>query len=1483
MAVDRQRMREAVRRLVETVRRGEAELSLEDALRMFPGYGDLVREEWAAISQAPVARTAAVSAAAATPASPRASTWPPTSPAPAQSAPPAPSAPATPADVASPSAPSAPATPRATSRPAVPRSLPPAEPGVRRIGAYRIVRELGRGGMGVVHLAEDERLGRRVALKLIAAGFAESDEVRARFRREAEAAAQLDHPGICTVYETGEFEGVPYLAMRFVEGRTLASYLADRPKGDGPPPSLELPVPGAAAKPPSGSGTQGSATRSRAAFGATLHLVEKIARAIHVAHTSGVVHRDIKPANVMVRPDGEPVVLDFGLARPEALADTGLTAPGALVGTPAYLSPEQLFTRGVPIDRRSDVYSLGVTLYECVAGVLPFSAPTLDALYQQIMTTEPLDPRKRNPAVSHDLAVVIQTAMEKDRARRYQSALDLAEDLRRVREHEPILARPVGPATRLRRWARRRPALSASLLLLLVSLLGGLATTSVQWQRADAFRRVAEDREAQAEAAAADLLAKNVELVEAERRAQAARDAARAEALVAASEAESADPMRALLLANEAARIPGALERPAVLRRLSAAAHGVTERALIRRAGVAVTSVAFAPTGERFVVGFADGDVRVHDADGEERRRIAAHGDVVSAVRFFPAGDRLLTASWDGTARIWSADGREVARLAAGDGRVLTASVSGDGSLVATAHEDGAARLWSPDGTLRATLAGHRGWVTHVRFSPDGARVATCATDWVVRTFDRGGALLREHRGHTKRITAAEFLADGRLVTTALDGSLRVWSDAEDGPPAFETEDAHFDLAVSGTRVAVAGQTGVHVLEIGADGAAREVAAATDQEVRRVAFVPRGDGLVLGDERGTVRLWETSAAASRPVCAHGGTVVGLSFAPDGATVLSAGLDETARLTDLRGAGHAVVGGAGSQRVWTAHCSPTRDEFVTGHDDGTVRVHAFDGQELAVLRGHAGAVVCVRFAPDGASIVSGSADRTARVWSRDGRLLATLDGHAGAVFHVRWSPDSRHVLTACGDPAHPPRVEGEAFPRGSTSTVALGARVWTADGRALAAVEPDGLVNCAEFLPGGEAFVVGTGAAYVHALDGRLLATLPDHEGRLGAVAVSPDGQRIATSGPDLKVRICGVDGRPLREVRGNWYFVGGLAWAPTGRRLLATGPGHLRASVWDEDGRMLVSLGPCDELVARAEFSHDGRRIAAASFDRTARVWDIGGEELAVLRGHGDAVLGARFSRDGRHVVTFSADGTARSWAVNGEVLRDLGARRATRTLLPDERVRYAEILGLDPELERAAKRLVESTLARLPLPEDAARDVAADPSASPELRERALALLAESRVDPEILASVAWFDVRDAGRPEADYRRGLRWLDAAARIAPSSVWRLPLYRGVALFRLGRLEDARREVQRNLITLESAGQLRNYDDWFVLAMIAHRAGDTAALDRELARLRPVMADPDTRVEDDNRTLAEFVQATGIRFPLEPAAPTAPPRPVEPPR
>lgn len=332
----------------------------------------------------------------------------------------------------------------------------------RRVGPYQLVCELGRGGQAAVYLAQDTRLPRQVALKVMPRLAANRDDT-ARFRREVEAVSRLDDSAICPIYDVGEDAEHLYFAMRYLPGGSLADRIRERQRasaGSGA---------GAGASDSGREADRGTTTPGRVR--PELRLVEQfeaLARSLHRAHELGIVHRDIKPGNIMLGADGQFVLVDFGLARDEATTAATLTRTGDLFGTPGYMAPEQV--TGQRADARADVWALGVCLYEALTCRRPFDGASREALFRAIQMDSPADPRRWNRAIPSDLAVVLGAALEKSPDRRYQSAAHFAEDLRRVRCFEPIAARAPGLWRRLWRWRQRHPAIAAGILFVSVTV-----------------------------------------------------------------------------------------------------------------------------------------------------------------------------------------------------------------------------------------------------------------------------------------------------------------------------------------------------------------------------------------------------------------------------------------------------------------------------------------------------------------------------------------------------------------------------------------------------------------------------------------------------------------------------------------------------------------------------------------------------------------------------------------------------------------------------------------------------------------------------------------------------------------------------------------------------------------------------------------------------------------------------------------------------
>jgi predicted Ser/Thr protein kinase len=488
------------------------------------------------------------------------------------------------------------------------------------VNGYEIVGKLGRGGMGVVYKARQVGLERWVALKMLAAGAQADQEQLHRFRTEAEAVARLQHPNIVQIYEVGEQDGRPYMALEHVDGGSLARKLAGTP----------LPARQAA------------------------RVTETLALAVHFAHQQGIVHRDLTPANVLLTADGAPKISDFGLAKFVISGGKGQTQSGAVLGTPSYMAPEQAEGKAREVGPGTDIYALGAILYELLTGRPPFEAETpLDTL-RQVVSEEPVPPGQLQAKLPRDLETICLKCLAKEPAQRYRTAGELAADLKRWLVGEPIQARPVGAWERAVKWARRRPAVAA-LVGVTVVAAGVLLVTGLIYNAR--LRLLLE--ELAARQAALDRANAAVE-----REQQAARDASW-QAQARLERVNRADGLRhlgrgdlggALTLFAEAIRTdPGDPERQeanrirfrATLQQFPRPVHALDHQDKVSYAE-------FSPDGRYLVTAGDDRVARLWDtATGQALGPPLPHTAAVWHATFSPDGRRVLTAGTDKTARVW--------------------------------------------------------------------------------------------------------------------------------------------------------------------------------------------------------------------------------------------------------------------------------------------------------------------------------------------------------------------------------------------------------------------------------------------------------------------------------------------------------------------------------------------------------------------------------------------------------------------------------------------------------------------------------------------------------------------------------------------------------------------------------------------------------------------------------------------------------------
>ncbi|MBI5363995.1 MAG: protein kinase [Planctomycetes bacterium] len=1118
----------------------------------------------------------------------------------------------------------------------------------RQIGPFRIVSVLGRGGQGVVYRAEDVRFERIVALKVLnhpLSGVSQSR--RSRLRREAEIVSRLDHPGICTILDA-ELDGeTPYIAMRFIEGETLAMALARARESR----SANTP-----------SSTTTSASRllrpERAIdLAATLVFFERVARALHAAHEAGVVHRDVKPGNIMVASDGAPVVLDFGLARGADEESALLTRSGEVFGTPAYISPEQLDS-GHRVDRRTDVYSLGVVLYECLTLDRPFTGENGAQLAEAIRTAAVAPATKHNAALPADLAVVLDTALEKNVERRYPTALELAEELRRVREYEPIRARPAGPFLRLARWAQRNPVLATG-------TLGTIAALSIALGVALVLLGRVRDEQARKEGVL--------------RRYEGAyyRDFA--------ASTTALWPVRALHYAIAAAeRDPGLASNRVLLQALETLYQ---KQALVWNGGLA-TWVDVSPDSQRIVSASSDGVARLWDPEtGRELARFGNEGSGIHCVRFDSADARIVTAGADGHVRVFGCakPGRPELDLSAHASDANWAEFSPDGARIVTAGRDHAVRMFdAASGTELLHLEGHTGNVSEARFVRGGAWILTRSgepwqdhpapeSDSTARLFDaRSGAQLHVFGGHSEQVRSAALSRDGRwLATASADRTARLYRLDASTPMAPEptqvfTAPGKFhsvDFSPDGTRLALAYDAGARIVETATGRVLQELPSHDRRAVVWIAFSPDGDRLATAAYDSALRVFRVSDGALLRVCkgdtrsVHAGV-----WSPDGAWLATWQMLSQVDLWFAGDRPFLQVLRSHSGEVVTARFDARAERVVTASKDGTARAwSALDGRALALFAPEDGSRAPLTFAefdPIRPRVVTSDARGVTRLWSfADAREVAGFEcGSTGAV-PGRFDPTGSFLFMAEG-PAGMRIVDAAADPGAmrtrSTSVAAheveLGCARFSADGALLVTGGRDRCVAVwsVERTPGAPRVTLlwrtEPFATQRYDLDAVFDVDVDRSEGRVVAAY-----QSMAVALLDLGT------GRELAATRTS--TVGRVRFFAGGSHFFATSKWVNTSTLWrlvhGTDERFAlerIRVAETGELqhansITSLAYAPDAELMLTGSLDRSARLWSLPkGNCIAAFQGHTDAVWDVDISADGQRIVTASADGTARLW-----------------------------------------------------------------------------------------------------------------------------------------------------------------------------------------------------------------------------------------------
>jgi WD40 repeat protein/serine/threonine protein kinase len=991
----------------------------------------------------------------------------------------------------------------------------------RSFGDYELLKKIAHGGMGVVYKAVQKKLHRTVALKMIRAGDLASPEELARFYSEAEAAAQLDHPGIVPVYEVGSHEGQHFFSMGFVEGGSLAARIRERP------------------------------LRPREA--ATL--MRQVAEAVAYAHQCGIIHRDLKPSNVLLGVDGRPKVTDFGIARNTKL-DSHLTLSGQVMGTPSYMSPEQATGKTELIGPAADIYSLGATLYCLVTGRPPFQAASAVETLRQVVQYEPVPPRQLNAAMDHDLETICLKCLQKEPPKRYHSAKALADDLGHWLRGEPIDARPVGRGEKIWRWCRRNPldaALTATAAgLLIVGTIVSLYF-AIQAYRGEQ-KALANAKLADANAAEARLSAQR------ERDAKALSDRRRYVAEINMAYQLWKDGKIALLqqrLKELGPQRPGDPDLRGFewhyLRRLChlelTTLTGHTEE---------IRSVAFSADGRWLATAGDDSTVKVWDVPtNQERHTLRGHTARVRSVAFSPDGRRLASAGDDKTIHIWDmATGGTLQTLSGHTRSVVSVAFSSDGRL-ASGSSDQTIKYWDiTTGRLIRSWSTQDAGVRCVAFSTDGRHLVSAGVDGTIKIWEvASGRHLRTAAGHRGTVYGIAFSPDGRLFASASqDTTLKLWR----FPSGSEVRTLPgqssyvYGVAFSGD--------GRHLASAGADGLVKVWDTATGEEkltlrghagpVNSVAFHPDARRLASGSLDHTIKIWDATADQT-PMAIHGysSPIDSVVFSSDGKRLATACADKAVKILDAATGMETIALHANTSSVNSMTFSPC-GRWLACAVEGEVRICSpATGELLRSLPGHVGKVLKVAFSSDGQYLASAGDDQTVRIWdTARWQLLQVLRGHTGAIQSVAFNLEGQQVATATagGSVGIWDVVTGQQLRTLSLHGIKEGTVTFSRDARQLAAATTDGSIRLWDLASGDVVF------------------TLSGHTSPPETITYSPDGRRLASASFDHSVKVwdvaTGQETLAFLRQPANFYAV---AFSPDSRRLAASDSNDNAVLIWD--------------------------------------------------------------------------------------------------------------------------------------------------------------------------------------------------------------------------------------------------------------------------------------------------------------------------------